>query len=147
MNEQDKILALHKFEIEETYREEGQRAGDSLVKSILRQHNFEPTSPKADEASRQSVQNEIVGGTTTEAEMNELAANEADDKERSIQADLTSMKAIPVLKVGQKVEFLTKDNDLYKGTIQYVGSDDARIESDGGYDYQVSIDDIYEVDA
>ena len=45
--------------------------------SILRQAGFNPTSPREDEATRQAIQNEIAGGTTTEAEKNEVAAEAA----------------------------------------------------------------------
>ena len=90
---QDEILSPYEFEIEETYREEGQRAGDRLVASILRQAGFEPTSAKEQESTRQAIENERAGGTTAEAEMNELAAHEAAERERSIAADLASMEA------------------------------------------------------
>ena len=56
--EEDKILKPYRFEIEETYREEGQRAGDRLVASLLRQEGFEPTSPSEQESARQAIENE-----------------------------------------------------------------------------------------
>ena len=56
--EEERILAPHRFEIEETYREEGQRAGDRLVASILRQEGFETTSPDEQESARQAIENE-----------------------------------------------------------------------------------------
>ena len=64
----DAILKPYKFEIEETYREEGQRAGDRLVASILRQEGFEPTSMDESVNARQSVQNEMAEASDTEKE-------------------------------------------------------------------------------
>lgn len=87
---ESEILAPHEFEIEETYREQGQRAGDRLVASILRQEGFQPTSPKEQESTRQAIENERAGGNTAESEMNERAAIESQDKEEAIQQTLAS---------------------------------------------------------
>ena len=80
LTDEEKVLAPYKYEIEETYKEQGEKAGKALVASILRQEGFEPTTPNEQEATRQSVQNERVGGTSSKAEYEEMAAAMDEDK-------------------------------------------------------------------
>lgn len=51
LSDRDKVLAPYRFEIDETYREEGARAGDRLVASILRQHDFYEEAAGAEKES------------------------------------------------------------------------------------------------
>ena len=135
--EEEKILAPYRFEIEETYREEGQRAGDRLVASILRQEGFEPTSPKEQESTRQAVQNEMTGGTSSKAEYEEMAEAMEADKEHAIQDNLS-----PTFKVGDTVEFYSKST-LLEGTIAHIDSNgEARIVCYGN-NYYASVDDLH----
>ena len=137
MTEEEKALAPYRFEIEETYREEGQRAGDRLVASILRQEGFEPTSPKEQESTRQAVQNEMVGGTSSRAEYEEMARAMEADKESAILDDLASFK------VGDTVEFRSKSN-VYVGEIAHIEDGEARIVYYGN-SYYASVSDLKKV--
>ena len=150
LTDEEKILAPYKYEIEETYREQGEKAGKALVASILRQEGFEPTSIEEQEAVRQSVQNEMTGGTSSNAEYEEMAAAMEADKQDAIQSDLTAMKASPEtdtqvdFKVGDMVEFSSKSN-TYKGKIAYIDSDgEARIVCYGN-NYYASVSDLKKV--
>ena len=134
------ILAPYAFEIEETYREEGKRAGDRLVSSILRQEGFEPTSPEEQESTRQAIENERTGGTTAESEMEKENRVSA---ENAIRADRERMKA--EFTIGQEVDFFDDNCNQRTGIIKSINDRIIIIES-YGFKFEVDIDDVYEVE-